>query len=163
MIAGAVTASQIQIHMTRCHDEKLRFALFRHRRRSGSGLLRAQCRLAALRGINRQDEPLACTTCESAHAAMFNDVPFVFCLAGTKVTLRLFPETDSLSERYQPSCLVLTMASKTFWSPQIFLNFQVLHWGRLSGCRVRPVPESLSQTRLRISACLSTGGRTKEN
>ena len=79
MIAGAVTASQIQIHMTRCHDEKLRFALFRHRRRSGSGLLRAQCRLAALRGINRQDEPLACTTCESAHAAVLG-ILLAFCL-----------------------------------------------------------------------------------
>ena len=46
MIAGAATAPQIQIHMTKCHDEKLRFAMFRHWWWSGPGLLLAQCRLA---------------------------------------------------------------------------------------------------------------------
>ena len=34
MIAGAASANQIQIHETRCHSVKSRFALFRHGRRT---------------------------------------------------------------------------------------------------------------------------------
>jgi hypothetical protein len=45
MKAGAAPADEFQLKVTRCHDEKFGFALFRHERRAGSGLLRAQCRL----------------------------------------------------------------------------------------------------------------------
>jgi hypothetical protein len=39
MKAGAAPADEFQIKVTRCHDEKFGFALFRHERRAGSGLL----------------------------------------------------------------------------------------------------------------------------
>lgn len=62
MIAGAATASQIQIHMTRRHDDKLRFALFRH----GGGLDPAYCITHRIAGwLMSKRKPL----CDVAEAA----------------------------------------------------------------------------------------------